>query len=90
MEPSIRAGLSKGDIVGPYGDHELLLVLGSAEDAARLQRIHEAISNQLADAACTIMIGVAAASSEDTQPMGSLFLRADDALWGARGAGASR
>jgi GGDEF domain-containing protein len=33
------------------------------------------------------MIGAAVASSDDMQPMETLFLRADDALSGARSAG---
>lgn len=91
IEPAIRAGLSPGDIIGPHGDHELLLVLGSADDAAaRLQGIHQAVSARLADAACTITIGAAVASGEKAQPMEALFLRADDALSDARGAGGDR
>lgn len=90
LETDIRAGLAEGDIVGPHGEQELLLVMADEGDVRqRLAAIHENATRLAVEQGGSVVMG-AAMASEATQPMESLFLRADDALSEARESGGER
>lgn len=83
----VQKELSGRDILGPHGDHELLLVLADGHGAGELlARIRHAVVSSEAVSPATVTIGAAVAASR-AQPMEALFLRADEALASARAAG---
>jgi diguanylate cyclase (GGDEF)-like protein len=86
----VNKELSGRDILGPHGDHELLLVLADGHGAEDLlARIRHAVVSCDAVKPATITIGAAVAATR-AQPMEALFLKADDALARARASGGNQ
>ncbi|MBX9816944.1 MAG: GGDEF domain-containing protein [Burkholderiaceae bacterium] len=92
---TVRSTLRNSDLLGRYGGEEFMVLLPATEAEAALaaaERMRQAVAAQPSAEgrpACTVSIGMAKATPNDTQ-VEALITRADAALYRAKAAGRNR